>query len=323
MNDKLKQSLQGRLDGMRWGEREQAEVFRQIHKKEMQDVKQIKRGSGLLAMAVVLLFLVMGSAYAVTQRPQAEDKTRLSQNPQTTFLPAAAVQVENEYITLTVDNATWDGANAAFEATIRLKEPDKYALSIDGYSNPGGEGREVLNMTLNAECITQVTPTHASGTLIHLVELLDMTRSAATVRMSSDQVNSDAEEIRFTLTLAAQGTQTAFLSEVDFVIPRDDQTAAAVSRQLLFSNSLVSGYLQSAYHTGAFTVADIALEPAKPWYAINADGPDKSSLRVEISDLTAYAPDSEAALTSAPMTISTQNGAAVANTMLTYADKQE
>ena len=72
MNDKLKQSLDGRLGGMRWGEREQAEVFRQIQRKEMQDVKHAKRGAGMLAIAVTLLFLVAGAAFAVGTMLQPE-----------------------------------------------------------------------------------------------------------------------------------------------------------------------------------------------------------------------------------------------------------
>ncbi|MBQ7849258.1 MAG: hypothetical protein IJ343_05995 [Clostridia bacterium] len=318
MNEKLKQSLEGRLSGMRWSEGEQAELFRQIQRKEMHDVKHVRRGTGMLLVIVTVLFFVMGAAYAVTRITPPEETVRLSQPDSGDPIPLPAAQYENEYIILTIDSASWDGANAAFGASIRLKEPERYALSVGGYSNPGSAEREVLTLTLNAECITQVTPTHASGTLITLVELLDMSKEHAVVRMSSDQAHADGEEIRFTLTLGAQGTETAFSATVDFIIPRSDSGTAASARQLLFSNSLVTGYLKTAYHTEAFTVVDIELEPSKPWYGINTAAPDKSNLLVGISDMTACAAGSAAVLTSAPMTISAQNGATVATALLTY-----
>lgn len=322
MNDKLKQSLQGRLDGMRWGEREQAEVFRQIRKKEMQDVKQIKRGSGLLAMAVVLLFLVMGSAYAVTQRPQAEDKTRLSQNPQTTFLPAAVVQVENEYITLTVDNATWDGANAAFEATIRLKEPDKYALSIDGYSNPGGEGREVLNVSLSAQSVLSTEQFYQAYSVFNLPELLNMTEDSATIRMSGKMALEGQDSIDFSLWLAAEGSQTSFIAELPFTFRQSGPDAVADHRRLLFSNDLLKGYLIAARHAGTSALLTIELEPAKPWYAIGDDTPGKSDLLVTASDATACETASTRALATAPMNIAAQDGIARASAILSLPDAQ-
>lgn len=72
MNDKLSQSIKARLSGMQWCEGEQAEVLRQIQRKEMQDVKHAKRGAGMLVIAVTLLFLVAGAAFAVGTMPQPE-----------------------------------------------------------------------------------------------------------------------------------------------------------------------------------------------------------------------------------------------------------
>ena len=87
MNDKLKQSLDGRLGGMRWGEREQAEVFRQIRRKELQDVKHVKRGSGMLAIAMALLFIVMGAAYALTTPPPDGGRPRRQSDARTRIRP--------------------------------------------------------------------------------------------------------------------------------------------------------------------------------------------------------------------------------------------
>jgi len=151
MNDKLKQSLDTRLGGMRWGERDQAEVFRLAQRKELQDVKHVKQGAGMLAIAIALLFLVMGAAFALTtanDRPESNNIAGQTALP--TFAPIASHLYENDYFTLDVNTSTCTDTEAAFTATLRMKAPESHMLNLCGHTPPGDVDRALIPVSLFA-----------------------------------------------------------------------------------------------------------------------------------------------------------------------------
>lgn len=293
MNDKLKQSLEGRLNGMRWGEREQAEVFRQIQRKELQDVKHVKRGTGMLAIAMAVLFLVMGAAFALDQLPQPEDTTLLTQPSGTEFVPVPAAKLENDYITLTVSNASWDGENVAFDALIRLKEPEKYALTIGNYTNPGSTSREKLRITLRGECEMDPQNGHQSFFIIDSPEVIDMTTDSATVRLTGRDVWLSKDTAEVTLTVAGSADDSLFTEETAFIIARETiGSAENENRRLwLFENELVIGYNAGVSVEGERFTLHVDVVPKKSWYVINASEPGKSTLNVNTEWAIGYGDD--------------------------------
>lgn len=292
MNDKLKQSLQGRLSGMRWGEREQEEVFRQIQRKEMQEVKHVRRSTGILALAAAMLFFIIGAALAVTGTGQPEDTTSLAQPTENTFIPVPAAHCENDYITLTVDDASWRGEELIIDLTLRLKEPDKHALVIGPYSNPGSAGRRMLTTTLEGECETSQISGTRMITVISEVEVLDMTTDSATLRLTHSSLEPDAREtLDVSLTIRAESDEPVFTETVDFSIRKQDIEPASTQRIRLFENELITGYLVSSRTEGEFLHYTVDVEPVKPWYVINTTAPNKSRLTVTAEWFIGYDED--------------------------------
>lgn len=285
MNDKLKQSLDGRLGGMRWGERDQAEVFRQIRKKELQNVKHVKRGTGALAIAIALLFVVMGAAFALNQAPQPEDQRVAVQPTDTAILPIFTALYENEYFTLTIDSSTCTASEAAFTGTIRMKNPADTMLSLASHTPPGDAGRTRLPVNLNCGVSTQLPGDMpmACGSLREL-DVLNMTADTTVFRMSGE-VASLHEDVTFTLWInwTDPADSTAQSGELTWSIAAPEQPG-----MLLAEYDLVTVW--QADYTASNGVARLSIDvlPAKPWYVLNRQEEGKATLTVSAEPLLLY-----------------------------------
>ena len=285
MNDKLKQSLDGRLGGMRWGERDQAEVFRQIQRKELQDVKHVKRGTGALAIAIALLFVVMGAAFALNQAPQPEDQRVAVQPTDTAILPISTALYENEYFTLTIDSSTCTASEAAFTGTIRMKNPADTMLSLASHTPPGDAGRTRLPVNLSCGISTQLPGDMpmACGSLREL-DVLSMTADTTVFRMSGE-VASLHEDVTFTLWIdwTDPADSTAQSGELTWSIAAPEQPG-----MLLAEYDLVTVTL--ADYSAEDGIAHLALDvtPAKPWYVLNRQEEGKATLTVSAEPLLLY-----------------------------------
>lgn len=300
MNDKLSQSLKSRLSGMRWGEREQTEVLRQIQRKEMQDVKHAKRGAGMLAIAVTLLFLVAGAAFAVGTMPQPEDSTALTQPPDAEFVPVTSRQFENDYLTVTVDAARWTGETASFEVTLRLKEPEMYALCIGPYHNPGVTWRTALPVTSDAHWID-------AGSADRIVyesfsshpQLIAMTEDSATLLFTCEEMDEahESEEIILTVT-----SDDRFRDQFTFRLSREAQSTAqptaTPSPQLdentshrrfwMMANDLFTTYSVESRIDGDNLHMTLEFVPKMPWYVINTTAQGYSTMTITPSFFAGY-----------------------------------
>lgn len=285
MNDKLKQSLDGRLGGMRWGERDQAEVFRQIQRKELQDVKHVKRGTGALAIAIALLFVVMGAAFALNHAPQPEDQRVAVQPTDTAILPISTALYENEYFTLTIDSSTCTASEAAFTGTIRMKNPADTMLSLASHTPPGDAGRTRLPVNFSCGISTQLPGDMpmACGSLREL-DVLSMTADTTVFRMSGE-VASLHEDVTFTLWInwTNPADSTAQSGELIWSIAAPEQPG-----MLLAEYDLVTVTL--ADYTAEDGIASLALDvtPAKPWYVLNRQEEGKATLTVSAEPLLLY-----------------------------------
>lgn len=298
MNDKLSQSLKARLSGMQWGEGEQAEVLRQIQRKEMQDVKHAKRGAGMLAIAVTLLFLVAGAAFAVGTMPQPEDSTALTQPSGAEFVPVTSRQFENDYLTVTVDAARWMGESAAFEVTLRLKEPEKYALCIGPYHNPGVTWRTALPITSDAHWIDA-----GSADLIVYEcfsshpQLIAMTEDSATLLFACEEMDASHESEEITLTVASDDR---FRDAFTFRLSRESLTAAQPTatpspqpdaespRFWLMANDLFTTYSVESRIDGDELHMTLEFVPKMPWYVINTTAQGYSTMTLTPSFFAGY-----------------------------------
>ena len=106
--------------------------------REMRKVKK-KIGTGLILAAVLLVLSVAG--FAATRLNLFSDMTRYA-NP---IVPLEGAEelvetglgsAENEWATVTVEEAAYDGQSAMVLARIVLKEPEKYALFNAWYMDP-------------------------------------------------------------------------------------------------------------------------------------------------------------------------------------------
>lgn len=300
MNDKLSQSLKSRLSGMRWGEREQTATFRQIQRKEMQDVKHVKRGAGVLAIAMTLLFLVAGAAFAIGTMPQPEDATTLSQPSGAEFVPVTSRQFENDYLTLTVDSARWTGETASFEVTLRLKEPEKYAICIGSYHNPGSTWRTALPVTMDARWIDDKTEDFiVYESFSSYPEVVAMTEDSATVLFSCEWMDADHESEEIILTVASDDR---FRDQFTFLLSREAQGAAQptatpspqpdenASRQRLWmmANDLFTTYSVESRIDGDKLHMTLEFVPKMPWYVINTTAQGYSTMTITPSFYAGY-----------------------------------
>ena len=285
MNDKLKQSLDGRLGGMRWGERDQAEVFRQIQRKELQDVKHVKRGTGALAIAIALLFVVMGAAFALNQAPHPEDQRVAVQPTDTAILPISTTLYENEYFTLTIDSSTCTASEAAFTGTIRMKNPADTMLSLASHTPPGDAGRTRLPVNLSCGISTQLPGDmpKACGSLREL-DVLNMTADTTVFRMSGE-VASLHEDVTFTLWInwTDPADSTAQSGELTWSIAAPEPPGMQLAEYDHVTVTL-------ADYTAENGVARLALDvtPAKPWYILNRQEEGKATLTVSAEPLLLY-----------------------------------
>lgn len=300
MNDKLSQSLKARLSGMQWGEREQAEVLRQIQRKEMQDVKHVKHGAGMLAIAVTLLFLVAGAAFAIGTMPQPEDTTTLSQPSGAEFVPVTSRQFENDYLTLTVDSTRWTGETAAFEATLRLKEPEKYALCIGPYHNPGVTWRTALPVSMEASWIDDKTEKFiVYESFSSYPEVVAMTEDSATLLFTCEWMDADHESEEIILSVASDDR---FRDEFTFLLSRDAEGAAQPTatpspqpdenasrrRFWMMANDLFTTYSVESRIDGDKLHMTLEFAPKMPWYVINTTAQGYSTMTLTPSFFAGY-----------------------------------
>lgn len=286
MNDKLNQSLKARLSGMRWGEREQAEVFRQIQRKEMHEVKHVKRGTSMLALAAALLFFVMGAALAVTGTGQPDDTYPLTQTTQTVFTPVPVARAENDYLVMTVDSAEWYDSEVTIDLTLRLKEPEKFGLIIGSYANPGGTERTMLTAELLGGCIFSLNGRSASAVL-RSPEVLNMTGDSATIRVTNHEISAGMNTMDVFFDLEVQGKGHQDILSLEFTIQRGAEQTDS-DRSWLFENELITGYLADLSLTEDQLILTVDVEPKKPWYVINTAAEDKSALDVTASWFAGY-----------------------------------
>lgn len=280
MNEKLKQSLDARLGGMRWGGREQAEVFRLIRRKETQDVKQIRRGSGMLAIAMALLFIVMGAAFALTTQNPPEDNRLASQTGEPTFIPVALARYENEDFVLTIDSVACADAETAFTATLRMKSPAKYMLRLDGHTTPGDPARTPYPVTMSAAVSTTLPGSvrMAMGDL-RTLDVLEMTEASAvfSMRGATPGVGRDsAISVWITWTDPRSGNECTG----QFLVPVSGPTEGVLLLQ--------GPYLNATLGDCAPGVINVALTPAKPWYVLNRQEEGKTTLTVYGERMTLY-----------------------------------
>ena len=290
MNEKLKQSLDTRLGGMRWGERDQAEVFRLAQRKELQDVKHVKRGTGMLAIAVALLFIVMGAAFALTtanDQPAASNVA--GQTTQPTFIPVISNQYENDYFTLDVNTTTCTDAGGSFTATIRMKDPARYMLSLAGHTPPGDVSRVILPVTLRAGIMTMLPGDvpMACGQFSD-VDVTDMTADTAVFRMSGS-VGSLYEDVTFTLYITwtdpADGVEHH--DEVTWRIDTPAQQGMLLQKFDLVTVTLAE-YTTAITPDGVTGHLTLDVTPGKSWYVLNRQEEGKSTLTVSAETLLLY-----------------------------------
>lgn len=287
MNEKLKQSLEGRLGGMRWGERDQQEVFRLIQRKELQDVKHVKRGTGMLAIAIAMLFIVMGAAFALTTLPQPEDNVVAGQPTQTDFVPVQTAQYENEYFTVTIDATEYDGSELSFTATLRLKEPQSYMfLSLGGHTQPGDPNRAPLRIGLRATVQTTAEDLLlvSGGDLDSTPEVLAMTSDSATIRMAGTPESTGPEmqlALEFTFTDPATGRERTD-------VLRWTAAGTAQFHLPLLENKYITVTLLERRMEGTQGVVVLEITPTMPWYTLNRSEEDKAALQVHCGDVQIY-----------------------------------
>lgn len=288
MNENLKQSLEERLGGMRWGERDQTEVFRQIQRKELQDMKHVKRGTGLLAIALAMLFIVMGAAFALTTLPQSED-ARVSGQPETgEFVPVPAARYENEYFTLTIDSTHFESTELSFTGTIRMKEPEDYMLfSFGGHTPPGDPGRTPIRVSLraSAETIAADMRVVSGCDLDNTPDVLSMTSDSATFRMSGTPVSTGPEmHIALQVTYTDPATGTERMGTITWTMNASDAL-----RIVLLENKYITATLVERRTEGAQSIVTIEITPSKPWYTLNRIEDGKATLQVHVGNLQLYA----------------------------------
>lgn len=290
MNEKLKQSLDTRLGGMRWGERDQQEVFRLCQRKELQDVKHVKRGTGMLAVAIALLFIVMGAAFALTTTadPPADNQVA-GQTHQPAFSPVVSHLYENAYFTLDVDASACTETEASFTATLRMKDPAAHMLSLSGHTPPGDVRRTLIPVSLSGGVTTTLSGDIplVSGQFSD-VDVTDMTPDTAVVN-ASFSVASLYEDVVFTLFITwtdpADGAEHS-----DTVTWRTDMPAQ--QGMLLGEFDLVTvtmtGYTADGVPGDVSGQLTLSIFPAKPWYVLNREEDGKSTLTVSAETLLIY-----------------------------------
>lgn len=290
MNEKLKQSLDTRLGGMRWGEREQAEVFRLAQRKELQDVKHVKRGTGMLAIAIALLFIVMGAAFALTNSNDQPAASNIAgQTTQPTFAPVVSHQYENDYFTLDVNTTTCTDTEAAFTATLRMKDPASYMVSLAGHTPPGDVNRTIIPVSLTAGISTTLPGDvpMASGSLRD-VDVTDMTADTAVFRMSGSVASLNGN-VAFTLFITWFDPTTGTEREDTITWSAD---APAQPGMLLAEYDLVTvtleDYTATSTDDGMTGLLAIDVTPSKPWYVLNRQEEGKSTLTVSAETLLLY-----------------------------------
>lgn len=279
MNDEFRKALDTRLSGLRWGEREQAKVLRAIHTKEVTEVKHVKRGTMALAFAIATLFLVMGAAFALTGLPQPNDTTPATPLS-TDFLPTPIAQVENDYLTMTVRDAAWDGTTAVFEAVLTLKEPEKYLMHIGGHTSPGDPERTLLSVIPGASFSAAATANSLGQS--HGVDVIDMTTASATIRITGSTGESDAETlaVQFSVSVNSNTHSVPSLENtLTFYIIRETQ---AIPADVLFDDGLISISLSSGSYDGERVELVLDVAPGKPWYILNRSDPSKATLNFEM-----------------------------------------
>lgn len=289
MNEKLRQSLDERLSGMCLGEAEQAAIFRQIREKEATNVKHVKRGSALLALAAAMLILLAGTALAVTSRQQPDLIIPSTENEPAGFSATPAARYENEYFTLTIDTAQWVGQDAAFTGTIRLKEPEKHMLLLEGHTPPGDPSRTPIPVTLNAAGRTTMPDgvMLVLGSLNAPVDVLSMTSEAASFRVAGvmdDTSVTEAEMLCWINYLPPAG-DTELTEEISFPI-RQSRTQ---QEEILLEDEMITATLVSAAYDGSQAEVVIDLKPTKPWYTLGDAQEDKAALIAHMETVRAYA----------------------------------
>lgn len=279
MNEKLKQSLDTRLGGMRWGERDQAEVFRQIQRKELQNVKHVKRGSGMLAIAMALLFIVMGAAFALTNQTRQEEHVA-GQTAEPAFIPVSQACFENEYFLLTVDSAACTESDAALTATIRMKDPQQYMLRLDGHMPPGDTARTPILTEVSAAVSTMLPGDvmMACGNL-DVLDVTQMTADSAVFSVSGS-VGGMGDTSRIHLWLTWTDPTDGSEHSEEIIIPLDAPSEAI----LLLQGPLLTAVLTSC-EPGAIT---IDVTPSKSWYTLNRQEEGKTTLTVSGEGMALY-----------------------------------
>lgn len=287
MNDKLKQSLDTRLGGMRWGGREQAEVFRQIRHKETQDMKHIKRGSGLLAVAIAMLFIVMGAAFALTSPTAHPDETRsAAQTAEPVFVPVAIAACENDYFTLAIDAADFDGTALSFTATLRMKDPGTYMFLFAGHTPPGDPARLPVRITTRAtaEAIAPDMKLVSGGDLSGVPDVLSMTEDSATFRITGTP-GATGPDMRVTLEVTWTDPHTGNV-HTDVLA----WTMAATEQPVvtLLENEYITATLTERRMESGQSIVAIDVIPAKPWYVLNRPEEGKATLQVHVDRMWVY-----------------------------------
>ncbi len=125
MNKDFRTTLDARLSGMRWGEREQANVLRQIRQQEVQEVKHVKRGSAMMAFAMATLLLVMGTALAMSTLPTPMPTVAVQ--PQGDPRPAVTLD-SSSLITATLTGGVYNETGVRLNLDMSLKEGLPYTL---------------------------------------------------------------------------------------------------------------------------------------------------------------------------------------------------
>lgn len=227
MNDKFRSALDAQLSGFEWGKHEQAEVLRLIRRKEPQDMKHIKRSSGILAAAMALLIIIMGAAFAIETRPLPQE-TPLTQPTQTEFVPTPLATLEGKHLTLFIHSAAYDGANAAFCATLQLREPGAFRLAIttpDGRTHTADAPESLPPLNVLMDCSRWYMVTEEGDQLLGSFdssELLDASADSLTLRITGcfDVARFVTLPITLWLTTETEGS-IPDIEELYFQIPND------------------------------------------------------------------------------------------------------
>lgn len=171
MNKDFRKTLDARLSGMRWGEREQEGVLRRVRQENAPQTVPAKRSSAVLVTALAALMIVVGSLLTHTlptpepplstpeqafERigPAAAPNT-VSANPPENEMNVSCPTFETDLLTIGVLKASAASDSAMVQLCIQPREENSILVHASDTSVQPPKDRQDLHVTLRLASVEQ------------------------------------------------------------------------------------------------------------------------------------------------------------------------